>query len=97
MGWIPVVESVCGAEVACPEAFRVPVPSDVTPSMNVTVSPATPATLAVGEVNVAVKVTACAVVEGLILEFVIAMAVDAGFTVCGSGAETLGAKLLSPE
>ena len=89
---MPNVTNVCGVEVACPEAFRVPVPSEVAPSMNVTLSPAALATLAVGEVIAAVNVTAWAVVEGLTLEFVIAIDVDAGFTTCISGAEVLGAQ-----
>jgi hypothetical protein len=65
--------------------------------MNVTPSLAALATLAVGDVSVAVNVTACAVVEGLTSELVIAIDVDAGFTTCVSGAEVLAAKLLSPE
>src|SRR5947208_1878611 len=66
MEWGPTA-SVLVTNVAWPEAFRVPVPRVVGPSLNVTVPVGVPAPL-VFAFTVAVKVTGCPDTDGLIEE-----------------------------
>ena len=84
------------ANVATPEAFVVPVPIVVPPSLKVTVSPAgiVPAPGAT-EATVAVKVTDWPNTEGL-AEEVSVVVVLAWLTTCETAVEVLVAKFVSP-
>src|SRR5712692_2787565 len=96
MGWLATLRAEV-ENVATPEAFVVPVPNVVAPSLNVTVSPL--ATLPVpGEltVTVAVNVTDWPKTDGL-TEDASAVVVLAGFTTCGkAGEDVLVPKFVSP-
>ena len=78
--------------MALPDALRVPVPSVVAPSLNVTVPVGVPVAV---EVTEAVKVTDCANTEGFNEEMT-AVTLAAGFTVCVSAVEALVEKVASP-
>ncbi len=95
MGWLATLRAEV-ENVATPEAFVVPVPNVVAPSLNVTISPL--ATLPVpGEltVTVAVNVTDWPKTDGL-TEDASAVVVLAGFTTWDPTDEVLVAKLVSP-
>jgi len=82
--------------VATPEAFVVPVPSVVVPSLNVTVSPAgivpTPGALTL---VVEVNVTDCPNTDGFTDDTTV-VEVLPGCTTCDNAEEVLVAKLVSP-
>ncbi len=73
---------------------RVTVPSAVAPSRNVTVPVGTPA----AEVTVALRVTACPVVDGFGVDvsLVVVAAAAGAFTSCVTTAEVLAAKVALP-
>jgi hypothetical protein len=79
--------------VACWPTSSVPVPMTVTPSRNWTAPVSVPGEVLV---TVAVKVTACPVVDGF-AEEARAVFVGALFTVCVSVAEVLPANVVLPE
>lgn len=81
-------------QVACPELFRVAVQRVVDPSLKVTV---VPATAQVDDDTLAVNVTACPTVEGL-MDDVTVVVQDGAWTVCATPVEALLHQLTpSPE
>jgi hypothetical protein len=84
--------------VAFPLPFRVPVPNDIAPSMNVTI-PVGTVMFPLGPATVAVNVTCCPAVDGFwddVTAVVVAGRVDA-FTTCANAGDVDPAKLESPK
>jgi len=86
--WLPAARLLV-VSVATNDAFSAPVPSDVVPSMNVTVPVGVPAGVGV---TVAVKVTDWPTFAGFAED---TTAVDVPFTVCVNAADVLG-RVLGP-
>lgn len=91
------VESEDVLYVATPDALRVPLPSVVPPSMNVT-DPVGAAELPDAPATVAVNVTGCPVVEGLAEEVttIVVEALAAAFTTCVTRFDVEPLKFESP-